>query len=365
MTSKSKSMLSDPQLKRTSSCSRYLRILEERIFPLFPATLVEGKALTVSWLQEHDGMSRPILVDGNKDTIRLSAPDAKKVSDIVSLIGSDHPVKLIEVGMQSELVGYTIGDFAKYLNERTSRHKVLNLISLEISKTPLNSKVASPRLVRSIDWIDIAWPIARRSRADYPQVQKYCLTGMAQSYTDFHIDFGGTSVWYHVLQGRKRFFFVAPTICNLKEYEKWTCSPDQDNSFFGDLVPNQCFYIDLMAGQTLIIPSGWIHAVYTPEDSLVFGGNFLHSYSVIRQLQVHTIEERTHVKQNYRFPYFRQINFYAVCLTLSKCRTLTGGAYDRDRLSTLKASDIFESQTIFKQFAFLVKVCLLLFYNYL
>ena len=28
-------------------------------------------------------------------------------------------------------------------------------------------------------------------------------------------------------------------------------------------------------GDTLVIPSGWIHAVYTPADSMVFGGNFL------------------------------------------------------------------------------------------
>ena len=26
------------------------------------------------------------------------------------------------------------------------------------------------------------------------------LMGTAGSYTDFHIDFGGTSVWYHVVQ---------------------------------------------------------------------------------------------------------------------------------------------------------------------
>jgi F-box/leucine-rich repeat protein 10/11 len=65
--------------------------------------------------------------------------------------------RLIEVGTQSEIDGYSIGDFAKYLDERTSKHKVLNLISLEISKTPLNSKVSSPRVVRSIDWIDNAW----------------------------------------------------------------------------------------------------------------------------------------------------------------------------------------------------------------
>ena len=33
-----------------------------------------------------------------------------------------------------------------------------------------------------------------------PQVQKYCLMGIKDSYTDFHVDFGGTSVWYHVLR---------------------------------------------------------------------------------------------------------------------------------------------------------------------
>ena len=32
-----------------------------------------------------------------------------------------------------------------------------------------------------------------------PRVSKYCLMSPAESYTDFHIDFGGTSVWYHVL----------------------------------------------------------------------------------------------------------------------------------------------------------------------
>ena len=32
-----------------------------------------------------------------------------------------------------------------------------------------------------------------------PQVQKYCLMSVKDSYTDFHVDFGGTSNWYHVL----------------------------------------------------------------------------------------------------------------------------------------------------------------------
>lgn len=34
-----------------------------------------------------------------------------------------------------------------------------------------------------------------------------------------------------------------------------------------------------------MIPTGWIHAVYTPKDSIVFGGNFLHSLNISLQLQ--------------------------------------------------------------------------------
>ena len=36
----------------------------------------------------------------------------------------------------------------------------------------------------------------------------------------------------------------------------------------------------------MMIPTGWIHAVLTPVDSLVFGGNFLHSLNIEMQLQL-------------------------------------------------------------------------------
>lgn len=32
---------------------------------------------------------------------------------------------------------------------------------------------------------------------------RYCLMSVKGCYTDFHIDFGGTSVWYHILRGGK------------------------------------------------------------------------------------------------------------------------------------------------------------------
>lgn len=54
------------------------------------------------------------------------------------------------------------------------------------------------------------------------------------------------------------------------------------------------------AGETLMIPSGWIHAVFTPKPSLVFGGNFLHSLNIPMQLQVRTKIRHLKTNQNPR-----------------------------------------------------------------
>lgn len=84
-----------------------------------------------------------------------------------------------------------------------------------------------------------------------------------------------------------------------------------------------------------IIPTGYIHAVYTPMDSIVFGGNFLHSYNVDTrefprsldsplnsiatdsffsssggELRLRQIEIDTKVPQRFRFPMFdRYVKF--------------------------------------------------------
>lgn len=56
--------------------------------------------------------------------------------------------------------------------------------------------VEAPRVAKELDWVNFVWP--EDSEFVKPAVQKYCLIGMKDSYTDFHIDFGGTSVWYHI-----------------------------------------------------------------------------------------------------------------------------------------------------------------------
>jgi len=64
---------------------------------------------------------------------------------------------------------------------------------------------------------------------------------VADSYTDFHVDFGGSSVWYHVLRGEKIFFLIRPTVANLASFENWYLSQNQSESFFPDLIDDVCY----------------------------------------------------------------------------------------------------------------------------
>merc|ERR1739838_251225 len=75
---------------------------------------------------------------------------------------------------------------------------------------------------------------------------------------------------------------------------------------------DKCARVELKAGYTFFIPTGWIHAVYTPEDSLVFGGNFLHSFGIEKQLRVAQVEDTTHVPQKFRYPFFTEMLWYVL-----------------------------------------------------
>lgn len=72
---------------------------------------------------------------------------------------------------------------------------------LYLRKYRLSKMVSPPLTVRKIDWINCHWPedLPEDCLLTKPSVQKYCLMSVKDSYTDFHVDFGGTSVWYHVL----------------------------------------------------------------------------------------------------------------------------------------------------------------------
>uniref|UniRef100_A0A6F9DEY7 [histone H3]-dimethyl-L-lysine(36) demethylase n=1 Tax=Phallusia mammillata TaxID=59560 RepID=A0A6F9DEY7_9ASCI len=280
---------------------------------------LEGSDVTFERIQRV-GLTHPIRIK-NKDGLGLTVPDSSNfsVSNVRAMVGSRRMVDVMECKTQRALE-MSMRDFEQYFEGKDRRH-IYNVISLEFSQSRLESLVQRPKLIDCLDWIDLVWPqhlklnqIEQTNKLvhmKYPKVQKYCLMSVAGCYTDFHIDFGGTSVWYHILKGGKVFWLIEPTNENLSLYERWTMSGSQGDIFFGDMV-STCQRIELKAGNSLIIPSGWIHAVHTPLDSIVFGGNFLHSFNIPMQLRIAQVEERLHVPNRFRFPFFSEVLWYAL-----------------------------------------------------
>lgn len=114
---------------------------------------------------------------------------------------------------QQQTYRMNINELNSYFKNEPRDDKVYNLISFEISKTKLTENITTPNVVQEISWVSNGvWPeddeqtapttisAASKKIIPKPEVQKYCLISAGRSYTDFHIDFGGSSVWYHVVK---------------------------------------------------------------------------------------------------------------------------------------------------------------------
>jgi len=72
----------------------------------------------------------------------------------------------------------------------------------------------------------------------------------------FWFSFWWTRSWFSF----QIFYFIRPTPANLAAYEKWSGSELQYQVWLGDLV-DEVYKVELVEGNTMIIPTGWIHAV--------------------------------------------------------------------------------------------------------
>lgn len=287
----------------------FVEELSKRIFPSSDdiIMMVSGKQLTLPYLNQC-GFNSPILVT-DKEGLSMTLPQLPfTVHHILHALGPDFQLDVIDVQRQKS-VQMGLDQFVDTFTDPTS-DRVLNCLSLEVSATVMAEVIAPPLVARKLCWVNNVWPSSNTINQTRPQVQKYIIMSMKDSYTDFHIDFGGTSVWYHVIEGEKIFYLIRPTNVNLSLFERWTRLSSQTETFLGDMV-DKCYKLRIQAGQTIFIPTGWIHAVYTPKRSLVLGGNFLHSLNIQLQLRIYEIENRYKSPPKFRFPSFEVVNWLA------------------------------------------------------
>jgi len=274
---------------------------------LSPSSLLEDDDTTEEWFSRHpDSENVP---DHGQDALDMVVPQGLTVRQVAELYGPDEKVEVIDVKSQNgENRKWNMRRWADYY-ENPNNKVVRNVISLEVSQSKLGRLIRRPQVVRDLDLQDSVWPEDLLAKGEYPRVQFYTLMSVADCFTDFHIDFGGSSVFYHILKGKKTFLFIPPKEKYLKKYEEWCMSPAQNWTFLGDQT-KECYRVDLSEGDTMLIPSGWIHAVWTPEDSLVIGGNFLTRMNFGMQLRVAHVEKATGVARKFRYPHFQKLHWY-------------------------------------------------------
>ncbi|KAK4474141.1 hypothetical protein MN116_003443 [Schistosoma mekongi] len=283
-----------------------------------------------------NGFKKPVLVR-SKDGLRLKVPlDSFKHTDLIRFIDPSVQVDVIDVRQQIE-IQMSLQDLVDHFSS-PRRQVLLNMLSLEFSKTSLAKFVHPPHVVSELSLVTTCWPEddsndlsdIESSDENTPSVQKYCLLSMQGSYTDFHIDFGGSSVWYHVMWGEKVFYLIPPTPEHISAYWRWCMNSNHREIFFPDFLAslrenalNQLpflesrklsnptvYYLHISPGQTIFLPSGWIHAVYTPSDCLVFGGNFLNGLHVSTQLRVYRMEQKCKTPTKFLFPNFEKVHWF-------------------------------------------------------
>ncbi|GBL51052.1 hypothetical_protein [Candidozyma auris] len=285
--------------------------------------VLSGDELTKEYILA-TGLPRPILIPQvvNED-VGMKLPCEREevtVSKIASLVGEDEPVEVMDVlSQQSESPGWNLGQWKRYFYMR-DKDRIRNVISLEVSDVEgLGDAFVRPKMVRDMDLVDKVWS-QNESGEERPKVTTYCLMSVAGSYTDFHIDFSGTPVYYTVCHGSKTFLMYPPTDDNLDLYTSWCKEPRQNFTWFGTyskkirgkkLIPTGGFKVSLQKGDLFIIPSGWIHSVYTPEDSVIIGGNYLTLKDIPMHLKIYNIEKATGVPSRYRFPKFNRVLWLA------------------------------------------------------
>lgn len=257
------------------------------------------------------GFDKPILVESKNGLDMLIEPEFSFHNVSMCYTGNEivdaiEGTRQIKVKIRFELL---MELFKINPDERQDIYSV----RINMSKIK-NENFIPPRIVQRLSWVDMYWPDVPFK----PLLSKYCFISMQNAFNDFHIDIGGASAWYHIIQGEQSYYFIQPTANNLAQFEKWIKSDNLHEIMFCKNVDN-IFKVKLTQGQTIFIPNGWIYAVHSIQDSIAFGGYFLHSLSIQTQLAINDFLKNLN-KPDLDFPSFELTNWYAApnILKLSK-----------------------------------------------
>ncbi|KAI9164665.1 hypothetical protein H9P43_008524 [Blastocladiella emersonii ATCC 22665] len=228
--------------------------------PLVPVAEVEARLRGLYPSPSAPSWEYPFLVRATPSELGMGFPSTLTETDLFQEIeiASKEPEFRINV-----IDGYTSLSYTLRLRPASQLDLALASVFEEF-----DAERFVPRAVRAASLADY-WPTLEH----HSRIDAYALLSTAECWTDWHVDFAGTAVYYHVVRGRKVFLAAPPTKKNLE----WYHDKEHDGRTGIDALDELegIVQIEVNAGETAFLPPGLLHAVYTPDDSIVIAGNFL------------------------------------------------------------------------------------------
>ncbi|RQM10388.1 hypothetical protein B5M09_005383 [Aphanomyces astaci] len=222
------------------------------------------------------------------------------------------------VTSQRAVGDWSLGRWAAYMNTPSSE-RTQQLTVPSFSHAGLSRLLTPPRFVRQVGWAESVWLLH--------QTSTYCVMAPKDSFVDFDMNMGGSSMWYSVLRGKQVVYVVPPTSDNLAKFKLWSANHNPERCF-GDVAAS-CAHVVLTGGSTLLIPPGWLYAVATLDqvDVVGFKGYFLESFNLPTHVECVALERYLHGRS--RFPQYDQALWHVACSHLKAQETTDMTALSR------------------------------------
>ncbi|ETW06339.1 hypothetical protein H310_02622 [Aphanomyces invadans] len=273
----------------------------------FNAAVVNGENVSKEWLHEV-GFSQPIVVL-DRASLGLSVPSIA-VDDLVSVVGKDTPVPVMEVNSQCAAGNWSLERWMSYMKTPpVDRTQALTVPSF--GHPALSSLITPPHFVNEVGWMETLWAKDR----PMPPTQTFCVMATKDSFVDFRTSPGGATLWYSIVCGKQVVYVVRPTSDHLSKYKAWA-KDKLATVCFGD-VASGCEHIVLTAGSTLLVPPGWIYAIATlDQDAMAFQGHVLDSVDLAKQLACYAVDVDVYGQS--QFPQHDDAMWHVACAHLAR-----------------------------------------------
>lgn len=242
---------------------------------------------------KHRPLEQPTLVLGNSHSAAgLNNPfPPVTAQDISRLLAAGCAVRGVDVENQMtvSLTPPTWGSWLQMLDTTPANAQ------FRVLETGFRHQVAPPAAVTAVDW-HFTLPQNAPGSSSPQQVPNPnifgCFMGM-NTFQDFAIAPGGQNAWLSVSDGDLWVFLVPPSPANLRAYQQWQSPSSASTSadthparvFLAEHV-DKCIKTVVSAGSTLLVPSGWLVALFADNNCSYFSGLFFSTSGLDKQLQI-------------------------------------------------------------------------------